>query len=126
MGHDRGMSTVFDLVTIDAERPDVLAEFWRGALALVELEREDGDRWQVLGHADGRRVLGLQKGTHRVGGMHLDLACTMADFATEHGRLEGLGARTVRAPRHEPYGSIVNLADPEGNLFDLCAYVDHG
>jgi predicted enzyme related to lactoylglutathione lyase len=118
-------STAFDLVTIDCERPDPLGAFWRGVLGLVELEREDGDRWQVIGHADGRRVLGFQRGAHRIGGVHLDLACPFADFAAEHARLESLGARTVRAPRHEPYGSIVNLADPEGNLFDLCAYVLH-
>jgi len=34
-----------------------------------------------------------------------------------------LGARLQGEPRHEPYGSIVNLIDPEGYIFDLCAYV---
>jgi predicted enzyme related to lactoylglutathione lyase len=29
----------------------------------------------------------------------------------------------IGSPRHEPYGSIVNLRDPEGYVFDLCAYV---
>ena len=33
-----------------------------------------------------------------------------------------VGARIVAAPRHEPYGSIVNLPDPQGNRFDRCAY----
>ncbi len=33
-----------------------------------------------------------------------------------------LGARLVAPPRREPYGSIANLCDPDGNPFDLCAY----
>ena len=37
-------------------------------------------------------------------------------------KLIGLGATELAAPRHEPYGSIVNLADPDGNAVDLCAY----
>ena len=77
------MTTAFDLVTIDAPRPDVLAAFWRTALGLVELEREDGDRWIVIGHASGDRVLGIQRGTARPGGVHLDLACSPEEFDDE-------------------------------------------
>ena len=33
------------------------------------------------------------------------------------------GASECHPTRIEPYGSIANLADPDGNLFDLCAYV---
>jgi predicted enzyme related to lactoylglutathione lyase len=54
--------------------------------------------------------------------MHLDLACLTDDFDTERARLVGLGARLLAPPRIEPYGSIANLADPDGNPFDLCAY----
>lgn len=116
------MPARFDLVTIDSAVPDRLAAFWAAALDLVEVEREDGDRWQVLASADGVRRIGIQRGTQRAGGSHLDLACRPDEFAAEVDRLLGLGARRTRADRVEPYGSIANLADPEGNLFDLCAY----
>lgn len=112
----------FDLVTIDVEHPDEAAAFWCQALGLVEVEREDGDRWIALASADGVRRIGLQRGRHRPGGVHIDLVCERREFVPEYERLVGLGARTVVAPRDEPYGSIVNLTDPEGNPFDLCAY----
>lgn len=117
------MPAHFDLVTIDSPDTERLAAFWAAALHLHESEREDVDRWIVLSSADGVRRIGLQRGAHRPGGTHLDLACDPAEFAAEHARLLALGATELVAPRHEPYGSIVNLADPDGNAFDLCAYV---
>lgn len=112
----------WDLVTIDTPSTDRLAAFYAGALGLVESDREDGDRWVVLSTPAGERRLGFQRGTHRPGGVHLDLACDPDDFDAEVTRLVGLGARLVSPVRREPYGSIANLADPDGNPFDLCAY----
>ena len=116
------MATRFDLVTIDSPGTERLAAVWCAALHLHESEREDGDRWIVLSSADGVRRIGLQRGSHRPGGTHLDLACEPGEFDGEHARLLALGAVELSAPRHEVYGSIVNLADPDGNAFDLCAY----
>jgi predicted enzyme related to lactoylglutathione lyase len=112
--------TRFDLVTIDSPGTERLAAFWCAALGLRVMEREDGDRWIVLG--DTVRRIGLQRGEHRPGGTHLDLACEPEQFDAEVTRLESLGARLVRPCRREPYGAIANMADPDGNLFDLCAY----
>ena len=116
------MRATFDLVTIDAIDPERLAAFWVAALDLVEVEREDGNRWIVLADGDRRRRLGLQRGVHRAGGLHLDVACGVEVFDAEHGRLLALGAREVGPVRREAYAMIVNLADPDGNPFDLCAY----
>jgi predicted enzyme related to lactoylglutathione lyase len=116
------MATSFDLVTIDSPRPDVLASFWCAALALHETEREDDDRWIVLSDGDGVRRIGIQRGQCMPSGMHLDLACQSREFADEIERLTALGATLREPPRHEPYGSIANLVDPDGNPFDLCAY----
>lgn len=116
------MTAVFDLVTIDSPSTDALAEFWSAALDLHEVEREDGDRWIVLADADGTRRIGLQRGDHRSGGTHLDLACRPDQFDAELDRLRALGARLLQPPRREPYGAIANLTDPDGNVFDLCAY----
>lgn len=115
----------FDLVTFDVERPDDAAAFWSAVLGLVEVQREDGDRWIVLGDADGGRRIGLQRGAARPGGVHLDLACDVDEFAGEVQRLVALGARLAAPVRVEPYGSIANMVDPFGYLFDLCAYVNH-
>ena len=115
------MTARFDLVTLDSPAPDDLARFWAAALDLVEVEREDGDRWIVLGDTGARRI-GIQRGTTTVGSVHLDLVCATDEFDAETARLLDLGALALDGPRHEPYGSIVNLTDPDGNPFDLCAY----
>lgn len=117
------MTSRFDLVTIDTPDTGRLALFWASALGLVEIEREDIDRWVVLGSADGQRRIGLQRGPHLRGGVHLDLACDPHEFEAEVHRLVALGADLLVPVRHEPYGSIANMADPDGNLFDVCAYL---
>ncbi len=117
------MGASFDLVTLDSPGTESLAAFWSAALDLHEVEREDIDRWIVLADTDGIRRIGLQRGETRSGSVHLDLACRPDEFAGELQRLVTLGATIVDEPRHEPYGSIVNLRDPDGNVFDLCAYM---
>jgi predicted enzyme related to lactoylglutathione lyase len=117
------MASAFDLVTIDAPDTDATARFWSVALGLHEVEREDVDRWIVLADGDGVRRLGIQRGVTRAGSMHLDLVCEPADFDQEIERLVGLGARLATPARREVYGSIANLVDPDGNPFDVCAYV---
>jgi predicted enzyme related to lactoylglutathione lyase len=116
------MTARFDLVTLDAAQPDRIASFWAAALDLVEVEREDGDRWIVLAERTGVRRIGVQRGAPRGASVHLDLACPSSAFDDEVDRLVALGARVVGGPRTEQYGSIVNLVDPEGTPFDLCAY----
>lgn len=116
------MGARFDLVTFDSPATDAIAIFWCAVLDLHEVEREDGDRWIVLADADGRRRIGVQSGITDPGSMHFDLACSHAEFDDEVTRIVRLGARQLGAVRRESYGSIVNLADPDGNPFDLCAY----
>lgn len=116
------MTVRFDLVTLDSPDTDASARFWSAAAGLHEIEREDVDRWIVLADESGRRRLGIQRGVTRAGSVHLDLACAPEEFSTELARLVEFGAVMISDPRHEPYGSIVNLADPDGNPFDLCAY----
>ncbi len=116
------MPASFDLVTLDSPSPLRLADFWCAALGLRETEREDGDRWLVLSDAAGVRRLGLQRGRHRPGGVHLDVACGVEEFDAELQRLVALGGAVIGEPRAEPYGRIANMVDPDGNAFDLCAY----
>ena len=116
------MAARFDLVTLNSPAPNAAALFWAAVLGLAECEREDGDRWIALGEPGGPRRIGLQRGTAVAGTVHLDLACEPDEFGAEVARLGGLGARLLHPARHEPYGSIANFADPDGNPFDLCAY----
>ena len=118
------MPARFDLVTLNAPQPNLLARFWSDALGLVETEREDGDRWIVLSDPTGSRRIGVQRGETVAGSVHLDLRCERSEFESELQRLRAIGASLLPPPRVEPYGSIANLVDPDGNVFDLCAYDD--
>jgi predicted enzyme related to lactoylglutathione lyase len=128
------MTARFDLVTIDAKDAALLVSFWSAALGLHITETEDDGRWTVLGDTLQHRRIGIQRiadlatslsrweGESKVR-IHLDLVCDLDEFATEVARLIQLGASRLRDDRVEGYGSIATLADPEGNLFDLCAYL---
>jgi catechol 2,3-dioxygenase-like lactoylglutathione lyase family enzyme len=113
----------FDIVTLNSPRTDALAKFWTELLGLQEIEREDGDRWILLGDANGGRTIGFQRGDHVAGSIHIDLSCSADDFQNERERILRLGAVETRLMRSEPYGLIANFADIDGNLFDLCAYI---
>ena len=113
----------FDIVTLNSPRTNELAKFWAELLGLQEIEREDGDRWILLGNTNGGRTIGFQRGEHVAGSIHIDLSCSTSDFPNERERILRLGAVETRPMRSEPYGLIANFADVDGNLFDLCAYV---
>jgi len=113
----------FDIVTLNTPRTNELSKFWADLLGLQEIEREDGDRWILLGDANGVRTMGFQRGEHVDGSIHLDLSCSTSDFPNERERILQLGAIETRPMRSEPYGLIANFADLDGNLFDLCAYI---
>ena len=115
-------ATRFDLVTLNSPSTHASARFWSAVAELHEVEREDVDRWIVLADRHGVRRLGIQRGPSRRGSVHVDLACDPDLFEEELRRLISLGARVLDEPRVEPYGAIANLADPDGNPFDLCAY----
>lgn len=113
----------FDIVTLNTLRTNELSKFWANLLGLQEIEREDGDRWILLGDTNGGRTMGFQRGEHVAGSIHIDLSCSTSDFPNERERILRLGAIETRPMRSEPYGLIANFADVDGNLFDLCAYV---
>jgi catechol 2,3-dioxygenase-like lactoylglutathione lyase family enzyme len=113
----------FDIVTLNSPRTNELAKFWAELLGLQEIEREDGDRWILLGDANGGRTIGFQRGDHVAGSIHIDLSSSADDFQIERERILRLGAVETRLKRSEPYCLIANFADVDGNLFDLCAYI---
>ena len=120
-----GSGLRFDLVTMDAADSTALAGFWSEACQLEEVEREDDGRWIVLADSSGARRIGIQRlptPTFHPGRLHFDLAIEPDRLDAEVARLVALGATLLGPVREEPYGAIANLADPEGNRFDVCGY----
>ncbi|WP_206788996.1 VOC family protein [Amycolatopsis sp. MtRt-6] len=97
---------------------DTMTRFWCAALDLEPTsEAED---FRLL---RGRHVnLSLQRPAAPVPSrdqMHLDLYTDDQQYEVD--RLVGLGARFVRHVADDPADDWVVLADPEGNLFCVCA-----
>ncbi|MDI3385825.1 VOC family protein [Streptomyces sp. B-S-A8] len=88
---------------------------WRGAAAA---RHPDDPYDESSGAGLGRRLLFNEVPEPKTGKnrVHLDLHVGAEQRADEVARLEGLGARVVRAV-DEPGGSWVIMQDPEGNEF---------
>lgn len=95
---------------------DTMTRFWCAALGLRPVS-EDGDFRLLRGPYVN---LSLQRSTVSARDqMHLDLYTD--DLRYDVDRLIGLGARFVRHVDDDPVDDWVVLADPEGNLFCVCA-----
>jgi catechol 2,3-dioxygenase-like lactoylglutathione lyase family enzyme len=97
---------------------DTMTRFWGAALGLRPVSG-DGDFRLLRGPYVN---LSLQRSSTPVTArdqMHLDLYAD--DQQQEVARLVGLGARFVRHVDDDPADDWVVLADPDGNLFCVCA-----
>ncbi|KDN19164.1 VOC family protein [Amycolatopsis rifamycinica] len=97
---------------------DTMTRFWGAALGLEPASGTDGFRLLRGSHVN----LSLQRSSAPVSArdqMHLDLYTDDQQHEVE--RLLGLGARFVRHVEDDPVDDWVVLADPEGNLFCVCA-----
>lgn len=108
-------------VAIEAEQPQLLAEFWCAVLGWVVHDVEEGVIW-CIGPADGSLpgidvgpAQGAKSGKSR---LHLDLRADGVSTEEELERLLALGAHTVDIGQG-PEVSWTVLADPEGNEFCL-------
>ncbi|WP_411103191.1 VOC family protein [Streptomyces sp. cmx-4-9] len=99
---------------------EVMTRFWSEALGLVPSSLEPGDEFRLL---RGEHVaLSLQRAATPVTArdqMHLDLYTDEQE--AQVARLVRLGARWVRHVTDDPADDYVVLADPEDNLFCVCA-----
>lgn len=87
-----------------------------------------GKRWILVRPPGGgslmvvARATGAQAGAiGRQAGGRVGFFLAVDDFAAWHARLAAAGLEFLEAPRHEPYGTVVQWADPFGNLWDLIA-----
>jgi predicted enzyme related to lactoylglutathione lyase len=108
-------------LVLDCADPQRLAEFWAPALGYVNLGVVGSYALLLPDGRPGPKLL-LQrvpepKATKNR--MHLDIDAS--DIESEATRLEGLGARRVRAEQvHEHGAAWILMTDPEGNEFCVC------
>jgi predicted enzyme related to lactoylglutathione lyase len=118
------MALRLQCITVDAQDPLALAQFWAEALGWkigedineieVWIERELGDP-QNTGFPD---ILFLKNSTPKNGKNRLHLDLRPDDQAAEVARLEKLGAKQIDIGQSaEPTCTWVVMADPEGNEF---------
>ena len=109
-------------LVLDCSDPNRLADFWSEALGLRRIGA--ANQYVVIGPDDGiegpqlilQRVDEPKAGKNR---MHIDIEADDVEAAAA--RLEGLGATRLGASPIEELGMRwVQLADPEGNEFDVC------
>ncbi len=118
------MALRLQCITVDAQDPLALAQFWAEALGWkigedineieVWIERELGDP-QNTGFPD---ILFLKNSDMKLGKNRLHLDLRPDDQAAEVARLERLGAKQIDIGQSaEPTCTWVVMADPEGNEF---------
>ena len=118
------MALSLQCITVDAQDPLALAQFWAEALGWkigedvndieVWIERELGDP-NKTGFPD---ILFLKNSSPKSGKNRLHLDLRPADQAAEVARLEKLGAKKIEIGQSaEPTCTWVVMADPEGNEF---------
>jgi predicted enzyme related to lactoylglutathione lyase len=118
------MALRLQCITVDAQDPLALAQFWAEALGWkigegvneieVWIERELRDP-QNTGFPD---ILFLKNSTPKNGKNRLHLDLRPDDQAAEVARLEKLGAKQIDIGQSaEPTCTWVVMADPEGNEF---------
>jgi predicted enzyme related to lactoylglutathione lyase len=115
------MGLWIDWLTIDAEDPDKLADFWCDALGYEVTYRSDEDespREVAIESSDrnGWRILLLEVHDERKVKNRLHLDLRPDDREAEVARLEKLGAKRVDIGQG-PEVTWVVMADPEGNEF---------
>ncbi|WP_457966089.1 VOC family protein [Arthrobacter sp. D1-29] len=117
------VSRISELV-LNCADPELLAEFWRGVLGYVELDREDGAI--EIGPPDAgfgglQPTIILSPSSNPRPGrlpLHIDVNPVDRDQDVELERLLALGARTADVGQTGDEQWRV-LADPEGNEFCL-------
>jgi predicted enzyme related to lactoylglutathione lyase len=108
-------------LVLDCADPELLAQFWSRAIGYTNLGAA-GSYVLLVDEAGQQPKLLLQRvdepktGKNR---MHFDIETPTVD--DEVSRLEGLGARRLKADAIEEHGTRwVVMADPEGNEFCVC------
>ncbi|MEX2273974.1 MAG: VOC family protein [Actinomycetota bacterium] len=107
-------------VVLDANDPDAPSTFWCAVLGTEEESRVGGDAFVLLKASADATPLAFQKVADGKAGknrMHLELITTDLDAAVA--QVQTLGGKKLRDAQELEGYTWVNMADPEGNEFDL-------
>lgn len=120
------------LIAIVVRDYDEALAFYVGTLGFTLIEDryvpEQGKRWVVVAPPGAKEChLLLARGvgetqTSRIGnqtGGRVFLFLYTDDFARDYENYRNKGVVFVRAPKHEPYGTVAVFQDLYGNLWDL-------
>jgi catechol-2,3-dioxygenase len=119
----------FAEVTLQARDPDALEGFYRSALGLEVLSREDDRVWLAVGeHArlglwsPGEKEFGDEGGAH----VHYAFSATPGGLDDLAERLRSAGV-SVEGPREHPGGDrSIYFTDPEGNVVEVWDFFGRG
>ena len=114
------MASKLAVISIDADRPQVVADFWCAVLGWQVVEEDSGiisigprdKTWPTID------VVAVPEGKTVKNRLHFDLRADGVSTSEELERLLALGARRIDVGQG-PDVSWVVLADPEGNEFCL-------
>ncbi|MEX0755944.1 MAG: VOC family protein [Actinomycetota bacterium] len=107
-------------VVLDARDTEVLSAFWCAVLGTTEDSRIGGDSFVLLKATENAAPLALQKVDDAKAGknrMHLELS--VADLGSAAAEIEALGGTKLRDAQELEGYTWINMADPEGNEFDI-------
>ena len=107
-------------VVLDARDPELLSRFWSEVLGSEEDSRVGGDAYVLLKPTASAPSLAFQKVSdpkNVKNRMHLELAAADLDAAVA--QIEAIGGSKLRNAQELEGYTWVNMADPEGNEFDV-------
>jgi predicted enzyme related to lactoylglutathione lyase len=108
-------------ITVDCHDPLKLAAFWSALLGGRVAEPLPG--WRRVALPDGGPVVTLQPVPEpKVGKARIHLDVVVADIAGAVGEITGLGGRWTGERHDYPEGTVLVMADPEGNEFCIVRY----
>jgi catechol-2,3-dioxygenase len=119
----------FAEVTLQARDMGALVDFYRSALGLEELSREDDRVWLAVGErarlglwTPGEKEFGDEGGAH----VHYAFSATPGELDDLVSRLRSKGVE-VDGPREHPGGDrSIYFTDPEGNVVEVWDFFGRG
>lgn len=120
------------LVTLIVPDYEAGLDFYVRKLGFVLLEDADlggGKRWVRVAPKGGETALLLAKAANSAqktaigsqSGGRVSFFLTTDDFDADYAAMRAQGVFFLEDPRSEPYGKVVQFADPFGNKWDLIA-----
>lgn len=120
------MTFIWSGITIDCADPERLAGFWSALLERPRSDEMSGQGWASVGsrHDIQPRLNFQQVPEPRRDKVRLHLDLSVDDLAAARHRIESLGGSWTGQQYDYPgEGTVLVMADPEGNAFCIARYL---